>query len=128
VRIALAVAASVLVLLVAFFVIVRAVGDRKIDCRGFALRPGQWQATSPYDRSLLVSKIGQCRALDGRTPGQVEQLLGPPDRTKPAYSATAYQVKTYRFGARDVRYMEVRIRGGRVFQIGRVDATTPPPG
>ncbi|MGZ4276994.1 MAG: hypothetical protein ACXVFK_09795 [Solirubrobacteraceae bacterium] len=75
----------------------------------------------------LQLKIAGCRALEGRSPSEVQALLGPPDRTTLAYSATAYHVLTYRFGPGDVRYLEVRIRDGRVFEIGRVDAVTPPP-
>jgi hypothetical protein len=39
----------------------------------------------------------------------------------------AIQVLSYRFAPGDVRPMEVRLRGGRVFEVGRVTASGPLP-
>ena len=89
----------------------------------FRLKPGQWQATKPDDRSDLQRKIALCRALAGKRAGEVQALLGPPTGTR----SSAIEVLSYRFGPDDVRYMEVRLRGGRVVEVGRVTTSGPLP-
>jgi hypothetical protein len=124
VRLLLALGAAVLVLFVVFFVALKALGGGDdVDCSGFRLKPGQWQSTRPDDRSELQIKISMCRALQGRPAGEVQALLGPPSGTR----SSAVEVLSYRFGPRDVRYMEVRLRGGRVYEIGRVTTSGPLP-
>ncbi len=123
-RLPLAFGGAVLVLLVVFFAAIRALGgDDDVDCSGFRLGPGQWQATKPDDRSELQIKISMCRALQGRAPGQVRALLGRPDATRTG----AVEVLSYRFGPDDVRWMQVRLRGGRVFEVGRLTQSGPVP-
>jgi hypothetical protein len=124
VRLLLAFGAAVLVLLVVFLVALRAIGGGDdIDCSGFRLKPGQWQSTKPDDRSGLQLKISMCRALQGRPASEVQGLLGPPDAT----TAGATEVLSYRFGPTDVRSMQVRLRGGKVVEVGRVTESGPQP-
>jgi hypothetical protein len=124
VRLLVAFGTAVLVLLVVFLVALKAIGSGDdVDCSGFRLKPGQWQSTTPDDRSGLQQKISLCHALEGRTAGAVQALLGPPISTR----WSAVEVLSYRFGPTDVRSMEVRLRGGRVFEIGRVTTSGPLP-
>ena len=122
-RLLLAFGAAVLVLLTVFFVAIRAVGGDGVDCSGFRLTPGRWQSTKPDDRSELQIKISMCRALQGKPAGEVQALLGPPDATR----SGAVEVLSYRFAPDDVRSMEVRLRNGRVVEVGRVTASGPQP-
>jgi hypothetical protein len=116
--------AAVLVLLVVFVVALKAIGGTDdVDCSGFHLTPGRWQSTRPDDRSDLQIKISTCRALQGKPAGEVQSLLGPPDATR----SGAIEVLSYRFAPKDVRSMEVRLREGRVFEVGRVTASGPVP-
>ena len=116
--------AAVLLLVVVFFVAVKAIGSGDDpDCSSFRLKPGQWQATKPDDRSDLQRKIALCRALAGKQAGEVQGLLGPPTGTR----SSAIEVLSYRFGPDDVRYMEVRLRNGRVVEVGRVTTSGPLP-
>jgi hypothetical protein len=124
VRLLVAFGAAVLVLLVVFFVALKAIGSGDdVDCSGFRLKPGQWQSTTPDDRSGLQQKISLCHALEGKRAGEVQALLGAPDGTR----SSAIEVLSYRFAPGDVRSMEVRLRGGRVFEVGRVTASGPLP-
>ena len=122
-KLLLAFGAAFLVLLVVFFAAIRLIGSGHVDCSGFRLRPGQWQSTKPDDRSPLQVKIALCGALQGRAREEVQALIGPPDGTR----SDAIDVLRYRFGPKDVRYMEVRLRGGRVFEVGRITTSGPLP-
>ena len=123
-RLLLAFGGAVLVLLVVFFVAIRAVGGGDgVDCSGFRLTPGRWQSTKPDDRSELQIKISMCRALQGKPAGEVQALLGPPDGT----ASSGVEVLSYRFGPTDVRYMQVRLRDGKVFEVGRLTKSGPLP-
>ncbi len=123
-RLLLAFGAAVLVLLVVFFVALRAVGGGdSVDCSGFRLTPGRWQSTKPDDRSEMQIKISTCRALQGKPAEEVQALLGPPDAT----ASSAIEVLSYRFGPADVRYMQVRLRDGKVFDVGRLTKSGPQP-
>jgi hypothetical protein len=124
VRLLLAFGAAVLVLLVVFFVALKAIGGGDdVDCSGFRLKPGQWQSTKPDDRSELQIKISMCRALQDRPASEVQALLGAPDAT----ASSAIEVLSYRFGPTDVRYMQVRLRDGKVFEVGRLTKSGPLP-
>ena len=123
-RLLLAFGAAVLVLLVVFLVALKALGGGDdVDCSGFRLKPGQWQSTKPDDRSELQIKISMCRALQGKPAGEVQALLGPPDDT----ASSASEVLSYRFGPTDVRSMQVRLRAGKVVEVGRVTKSGPQP-
>ena len=123
-RLLLAFGAAVLVLLVVFVVALRAIGGGDdVDCSGFRLTRGQWPSTRPGDRSALQIKISMCHALQGRSPGQVQALLGPPDVTR----TRAVDALSYRFGSKDVRLMEVRFRSDLVVEVGRVTQSGPLP-
>jgi hypothetical protein len=114
VKVVLAAVAAVAVLLVVFFVIARSVTKTDgPDCSGFTLAPGQWQATSADDRSDLQLKIAGCRALAGKSPAEVQSLLGAPTKGDPATEVS------YAFGPSDPRSMYVRFDGGKVVQVGR---------
>jgi hypothetical protein len=116
--------AAVAVLLVVFVVALRAIGGSEpVDCSGFRLRPGQWQSTRTDARSALQVRIAACRALQDKPAAEVQALLGPPDATR----SGAVETLSYRFGPQDVRSMEVRLRDGRVFAVGRVTASGPVP-
>ena len=123
-RLLLAFGAAVAVLLVVFLVALEALGGGDgVDCDGFRLKPGQWQSTKPDDRSDLQIKISMCRALQGKPAREVQALLGPPD----AAASSAIEVLSYRFGPTDVRYMQVRLRSGKVFEVGRLTKSGPQP-
>ena len=113
-KVVLAAVAAVAILLVVFLVIVRSVTSTDgPDCSGFTLKPGQWQATGADDRSDLQIKIAGCRALTGRTPAEVQALLGAATKGDPSTEVS------YAFGAGDPRSMYVRFDGGKVVQVGR---------
>ena len=54
---------------------------------------------------------------------EVQALLGPPDGT----ASSGVEVLSYRFGPTDVRYMQVRLRDGKVFEVGRLTKSGPLP-
>ena len=127
-RLLLAFGAAVLVLLVVFFVALRAVGGGgdSVDCSGFRLTPGRWQSTKPDDRSELQIKISMCRALQGkRAPASVQALLGPPDAAPPPARSRSL---SYRFGPTDVRlHAGAPARREACFEVGRLTKSGPQP-
>ena len=113
-KVLLAAIAALALLVVVFFAIVRSTTNTDpVDCSGFTLQPGQWQATTPDDRSDLQQKIAGCRALAGKSPAEVQALLGAPDK------GAGGEEFSYAFGRDDPRSMYVRFQSGRVVQAGR---------
>ena len=123
-RLLLAFGAAVLVLLIVFFVALRAVGAATASTApGFRLTPGRWQSTKPDDRSELQIKSRRATPCRAGPRERSRRSSGPLTPT----AAGAIEVLSYRFGAADVRYMQVRLRDGKVFEVGRLTKSGPLP-
>lgn len=113
--------AGLVLVLVAFLLILRAVGNNEPEDCSRPLRAGQWTAEHS-DREPIAVHIQLCRLLRGKTQAQITTLMGSPDRR--TANRWEYAVKP---GRLDLGHLDLYFAGDRVGEVRSVDTGPPLP-